>query len=418
MVTPPISHSDAFAGDNDRGRDQQVPSLGTAPDGVSQPVRWLDRAAWQAAGFEAGRAGVDSDFGFFWGPSRRIPSRGFRSFRAGETVAARAGHMSFRAREVVNAAEEGSSEQLRKALAALSHREDRYMQRSESRHLIAALDGDLGSLGYMVVHSESLMALSRTAAKRAMGVDMVEVATTDGLHVLATAVDPGANYEVRILVPAAADATPRRLNPAAMADGRLWDYDTDTERATLTSSVVAATSAHEALRAAVSTELEIGGLGRRDARELITQVERAETLESARTGVGGVTAVTAQGVDAGPTRGLDRWAGLVSDLVDANVVHDPGWPSLAAALDRAHEAGWDVPANLPRLAHQTPLPRDPCAELQYRVMIACPQAIPTPSSTSHTDAPAAQSSGRARQEAELVVQHSPPPARHARAVGR
>ena len=53
------------------------------------------------------------------------------------------------------------------------------------------------------------------------------------------------------------------------------------------------------------------------------------------------------------------------------------WPPLAAALSRAHAAGYDVAARLPELAATAPLPdRHPARELHWRLLDDCPDALP------------------------------------------
>ena len=76
-----------------------------------------------------------------------------------------------------------------------------------------------------------------------------------------------------------------------------------------------------------------------------------------------------------------RWAG-VADGIDARLTGDPHWPALAAALDRAEAAGFDVTTRLPRLViADDPLPTDrPGRALQGRLVDECDAAItPVPS---------------------------------------
>jgi hypothetical protein len=74
-----------------------------------------------------------------------------------------------------------------------------------------------------------------------------------------------------------------------------------------------------------------------------------------------------------------QWAPLVRELAGPAVVEDPAWPRLAEAIGRAHAAGWDVRAGVPRLMAQREMPdRHPARELHYRLMADCPAAMPTP----------------------------------------
>ena len=70
---------------------------------------------------------------------------------------------------------------------------------------------------------------------------------------------------------------------------------------------------------------------------------------------------------------LDQWAPVVRELAGSAVVEDQAWPLLAAAIDRAHAAGWDVREGVPRLLAQLDMPdRHPAGELLYRLMSDCP----------------------------------------------
>ena len=70
----------------------------------------------------------------------------------------------------------------------------------------------------------------------------------------------------------------------------------------------------------------------------------------------------------------ERWTELAA-AVDPRLSTGAEWPRLAAALDRAAAASYDVPANLPRLAAEEPLPQHrPAAELYWRLLDDCPAA--------------------------------------------
>jgi hypothetical protein len=493
----------------------------------ARPVEWLDRASWEAS-HETGRAGVDSDFGFTWGASRRIrvsflPTTPYTYNRATEsqttgvlyafdptqdryallardvtygavdTVGRQYGRRVLGgdptefaylaaaidgrrqgnaaglphdngpppaamnspertaqdiyspevieqlvrwsvpermprsigtipggARDVIAAAKTGTRDQLRDELAAIAERRGRDLVGHDARHLRAALDGDLASLGFVLVHNEALLALSRTAAKRAMGIDMAEIATSDGLHVAVIAVDPGVSYEARVRV--TDEMHPLLLDTDAMAEGRLWEYDAPTHRATLNATVVNAPSAHAALREAIRAERELGGLSRHDTRQLTTQLERAEALQhggNTRSDAPQTDAVIADTADNAHPHAVDHgWAALVAELAGDEILTDPGWPGLAATLERAQTEGWDVQANLARLARHAPLPDRVCAELTYRVMDACEQAIPPAPSVGDINGPDVPSSGRARAETEQALHRTPGPTQRGHAIGR
>src|SRR5439155_1366809 len=66
--------------------------------------------------------------------------------------------------------------------------------------------------------------------------------------------------------------------------------------------------------------------------------------------------------------------------IDPAITREPGWPVLAAAISRAHAAGYDVDQKLPRLAPESPLPpHQPALELHYRLLTDGPDAAPPPS---------------------------------------
>jgi DNA primase catalytic core len=81
------------------------------------------------------------------------------------------------------------------------------------------------------------------------------------------------------------------------------------------------------------------------------------------------------------------WAQL-ADSIAPGLTEQPEWPALAAAISRAHAAGYDIETHLPRLAAETPLPpQHPALELHYRLITEVPEAATTP--PEHTDASAA-----------------------------
>ena len=65
---------------------------------------------------------------------------------------------------------------------------------------------------------------------------------------------------------------------------------------------------------------------------------------------------------------MQRWAPLLRQ-VDPRLVRDDSWAPLAAAVDQAHRAGHDVPADLTRALSQGPLDRDdPGSDLKWRLL--------------------------------------------------
>jgi len=90
----------------------------------------------------------------------------------------------------------------------------------------------------------------------------------------------------------------------------------------------------------------------------------------------GVASVLERSISAGNTvSSPDDWAGLAHSI-DSRLTEGSDWPALAAALDRAAASGYDVAANLPRLAAEAALPdRHPARELLYRLMADCDAAL-------------------------------------------
>jgi hypothetical protein len=75
-----------------------------------------------------------------------------------------------------------------------------------------------------------------------------------------------------------------------------------------------------------------------------------------------------------PAPAAIRWAEIV-EAIDHRLVAGPDWPALAAALDQAAAAGYNLRINLPRLAAAEPLPdRLPACELRYRLINEEPAA--------------------------------------------
>ena len=83
------------------------------------------------------------------------------------------------------------------------------------------------------------------------------------------------------------------------------------------------------------------------------------------------------------------WAQLV-ESIEPDLIRQPEWAALAAAITRAHAAGYDVENNLPRLANETPLaPQHSARDLHYRLVTEVPAAATTPSENAAADATSA-----------------------------
>jgi DNA primase catalytic core len=88
---------------------------------------------------------------------------------------------------------------------------------------------------------------------------------------------------------------------------------------------------------------------------------------------------------------VEQWAADVwldvGRNIDPRLVAGADWTGLAAALDRASRAGYDVQQHLPRLAAQSPLPElRPARALHYRLVEECAAAItPLPPAARQAD---------------------------------
>jgi DNA primase catalytic core len=83
------------------------------------------------------------------------------------------------------------------------------------------------------------------------------------------------------------------------------------------------------------------------------------------------------------------WSQL-ADSIDPDLTQQPEWVALAAAISRAHTAGYDVDTHLPRLAAEAPLsPPHSARDLHYRLITEVPEAATSPSEHAATGAAAA-----------------------------
>ena len=116
----------------------------------------------------------------------------------------------------------------------------------------------------------------------------------------------------------------------------------------------------------------------------------------------------------------DVWVD-VGRSIDPRLVGGADWSGLAAALDRASRAGYDVQQHLPRLAASSPLPEvRPARALHYRLVDECAAAItPMPPGLRQTDDQQGAAGALARLHAEADLfdnQPAPLPGRTAPAA--
>ncbi len=88
------------------------------------------------------------------------------------------------------------------------------------------------------------------------------------------------------------------------------------------------------------------------------------------------------------TQPAEAWRDL-GRAIDPRLIAGTDWPGLAAGLERASRAGYDVHSQLPRLVARSPLPDlRPARALHYRLVDECPAAIPpSPGRTRPVDEP-------------------------------
>ena len=180
-----------------------------------------------------------------------------------------------------------------------------------------------------------------------------------GLVMTVEPVDPGHNYDVRLLV---------------FADTTTLDE--------LASRRVPAPTAVDALHDMTDAEQHAGGLNTDEARRFHAQIDHL-THPATRTPSDSVDTTPAAWRAVPPEA---RWRDVLAATAGAAVTHDDGYHALAAGLDRAVATGWDWATELPHLTH-TPLPDwHAASELYYRLLHTHPAATPTP-----PDSPAAPS---------------------------
>lgn len=115
-------------------------------------------------------------------------------------------------------------------------------------------------------------------------------------------------------------------------------------------------------------------------RELVTRILRAAADAESEPTAG-----------AGETAPGQLWVAIAAQ-VDSRLTDGADWPMLAAALTRAHAAGYDVPTKLPALAAIAPLPsRHPARDLHWRLLADCDAALPARTPAQPAPSPPARS---------------------------
>jgi hypothetical protein len=271
----------------------------------------------------------------------------------------------------VHAASGGTSEHFRAAMANLAEHDG---PGSRAAALQATLWGNVDAALLALADNEGLRALLRSAAQQAEGRDVAEIATPNGLRLRAE--QTGEAYETAVFV----EDVPGRSD-------------------VLASGTITAATATEALRAAAGRELAVHGLDRSDLQLVDQQLARLEQITRDT-----VTVVDPAGPQT-PAEPGAQWADTVTHLTGRDLRGESGWTTLATTLDRAAAAGWDVAGQLPATVAQTPLPTygSVSHDLAYRVMDACPDAVPPAPSVAEINGTDAPSSGRQREAAERAI---------------
>lgn len=277
----------------------------------------------------------------------------------------------------VHAAREGSPEHFRAALANLAEHDG---PGSRAAALQATLWGNVDAALHALADNEGLRTLLRTAAQQADGRDVAEIATPNGLRLRAE--QTGESYETAVLV-----------------------EDAPGRRDVLASGTVTAPSAADALRTAAEREHAVHGLDHGDLQLVTQQTARLEQLTR--------SSGTPTQPDTQQPAPAARWADVVTQATGHDLRAEPGWSTLADTLDRAAAAGWDVAGQLAATVAQTPLPTHGSVsqDLAYRVIDACPDAVPPPASVAQIYAVEAVSTGRHREAAERAIARTPDPGR-------
>ena len=285
--------------------------------------------------------------------------------------------LSRESRNVIWAAETAGREQFVGALATLAEH-DGHGSRAAMLH--ATLEGNVDLIGHALADNDGLRSLYRTTAERAQGIDMAEIATPNGLRLRAE--QTGEAYETAVFV----EDVPGRSD-------------------VLASATITAATATEALRTAAEREHAVHGLDRSDLQLVDQQLARLEQITR--------DTKTTPPTPESQAQPHAQWVDTVTRLTGRDLQGEPGWTTLAATLDRAAAAGWDVAAQLPATVAQAPLPAHGSVshDLAYRVMDACPDAVPPAPSVGQINGAEASSTGRQREAAERAISPAPAPDR-------
>lgn len=280
--------------------------------------------------------------------------------------------------KAVTAAETAGREHFVGALATLAGH-DGHGSRAAMLH--ATLQGNADLIGHALADNEGLRSLYRTTAERAQGIDMAEIATPNGLRLRAE--QTGEAYETAVLV----EDAPGRSE-------------------VLASSTITAATATDALRTAAQHEHAVHGLDHADLQLIEQQLIRLDYLDAIEAALPGAP----RSPDPQP---LTQWADAVAQVTGRDLRGELGWSTLAATLDRAGDAGWDVTGQLPATAAEAPLPTHGSVslDLAYRVMDACPDAVPPAPSAAQINGTEPAASGRQREAAERAIRPTPAPDR-------
>lgn len=286
--------------------------------------------------------------------------------------------LSGETQKAVRAAETAGREHFAGALAGLAEH-DGHGSRAAMLH--ATLQGNVDLIGHALADNEGLRSLYRTTAERAQGIDMAEIATPNGLRL--TAEQTGEAYQTAVLV----EDAPGRSD-------------------LLASSTITAATATDALRTAALREHAVHGLDHTDLQLVDQQLARLDYLAAIDGALPGAAAAPDPLPDA-------QWVDTVTQITGRDLRGEPGWTTLAATLDRAAAAGWDVAGQLPATVAEAPLPAHGSVshDLAYRVMDACPDAVPTAPSVAQINGTEAASTGRQREAAERAIRPTPAPDR-------
>jgi hypothetical protein len=286
--------------------------------------------------------------------------------------------LSGETQKVVWAAEAAGREHFVGALASLAEHDG---QGSRAAMLHATLQGNVDLIGHALADNEGLRSLYRTTAERAQGIDMAEIATPNGLRLRAE--QTGEAYQTAVLV----EDAPGRSD-------------------VLASSTITAATATDALRTAAQREHAVHGLDHTDLQLVDLQLARLDYLAAIETALPGAAAAP----DPQPHA---PWADTVTQIAGRDLRGEPDWTTLAATLDRAAAAGWDVAGQLPAAAAQAPLPTHGSVshDLAYRVMDACPDSVPPAPSIAQINGTEVASTGRQREAAERAIRPTPAPDR-------